>query len=237
MQPLPKLCGNICDDFITLCHYIRFSCNISNVTEEYIFSLYNPYKNLMKDSLEIIPRGFVYFPNLLKDYINYYTISAIDLGCMICRCLEHEHLEFLVSLKILIEYIRINNISVKLLLLRNKYKINYELYDICKSNSIYDKYLDAFLNNTRVKYEEIINTYEYENKYDTYFGYRNIYHGLLYAPTHLFNKQIKIWEIERDCTFDAFLDFFNIRDKNIKLNTEEIIKILDSRKLFKSNCK
>lgn len=228
------------DHFFQLCQCIRFESTLATISEKDLYQAYYDYKKVTPKGkeLKIFIRGFVFFPPLLKDFLDDYTTSSIDLACMICRCIEYsldEKYQVVLwhSLKILIEYITGNKLSVNLLLLTKKYNINWDMYEYCKDNNIIDKYLDT----QDFEYTEILNVYEYESHYKNYFGYRNIYHGLQYAPTQLFEKQIDYWlesDHQKDCTYTAFLDYFYLEknENNIRLSRENITGLLNSRSVI-----
>ncbi len=128
------------DEFMGMCNKIKFSCNIKDVTSKEIFDKYNAFishltnrnDDYINQVWKIIPRGFVYYPDFLKEYIKNRDIDEIDLACMICRCIEHsnssENKDILIeSLNMLIEYISKNNLKVNLLLLRGKYNMRSKI--------------------------------------------------------------------------------------------------------------
>lgn len=175
---------DVIDEFIGVCCKIRFSNTRSTVTEEQLDEKLNKVINIIakdrRPSYQLVARGLIYYPNVLKKYIKYCDIDKFDLGSMICRCIEHtDHNGDVLntSLDILFNYIAMYKIGpIKLMLLQNKYQLNYNIYNLCKSKGIHDEYLDDFLNGKNIpEYEHDLFQYDYEVENDTYFGYRNIY--------------------------------------------------------------
>lgn len=212
----------IIDNFINLLSKNIFRTSASNVSILELSEAYYQYKNIVPKSniINYYVRGLIYHPDILKDFLNTYMIIPMDLCSMVSRCIEHSLEEkysqvLKDSVKSLIEYIKIHKLEVNLLLLVNKYNINWNMYEYCKNNGIVDKHLESKTKLNILEYNEILSAIDYEDLYGTHFGYRNIYHGLMYAPKNISEKEIDRWIecINVCCSYQAFLDYFNLSNK------------------------
>jgi hypothetical protein len=155
------------------------------------------------------PRGLVEFPDLLLRYIAVLEIDFGDLASMFARCIEtHSNTNSMatdVSLDILLEYwstVRGAKPRLDLMLLVGRYPIDDKRYQKCKALDVVDIYYDG-----AVRYHHSLVS---DGKY--YFGYRNVYHALLYLPHNEYTMRplIEMWDSEVNCTIEAALDFFDI---------------------------
>lgn len=200
---------------------------------------------------------FVFYPELLNEFLEVtklleMIISENDLNTMFCICLECEpknknskiDLPFInepcridrvsayKSIEYLIEYIvkYKEGIKIEIKLLPVKYNIDSELYNILKLNGISDSYYDATINLQYYKYNypDIVS----QKKKDSYTGFRDSYHILIYGNEIHLQSLIVYWDIwGDDDTADAVRDYFNLdSDSPIELLVNYINKKCDQFK-------
>lgn len=196
---------NVIDKINSNLHTCSFKVTRTREQAEQAILLFEKYK---PDYTGIhYSHGLVYFPDLLKRYLDVFNgkvrVHDIDLSCMIARCIEHSEID-INSLHHLIAYLNGNSLELKLL--RGKYNINTERYNLCKSHCIRDRFYDGV--NTDYFYDDI-NTKD--NK-GLYTGYRDSYHCLLYGNKRHLEILLKIWKSMQDCTYEAALDFFGVKE-------------------------
>lgn len=177
-------------------------------------------------------RSFVYYPYALYLYLQVHQTQQIlideeDLGAMIARCIEYSpsketsdkvtsgernFVSFAQeSLQHLFDYKSDREMEIKLL--PKRYTINQVLYNFAKENKVKDRYYDASLNQSSLKYEypDIVA----KERSTQYTGYRDAYHLLLYGTSSHLQSLIVRWDLwGDDCTADAARDFFELPEEN-----------------------
>ena len=193
------------DNALSLLHDCRFKPKRSREKAEKALELLEIIKDYLNGSLHSAPRGLISFPDLLERYLKIAPIDEEDLKSMFCRCIEQRAGEKKEekSLEILLDFYREKHISqLDILLLPGKYSIDLELYQKCKQNGIRDIYFVYISDN----YHHNLDIMES----DLYFGYRNAYHGLLYAGKKC-QVLLNNWDSwTADCSTEAAFDFFEI---------------------------
>ena len=196
------------DEIFELLSECRFSINRTREKAEKAIELLEKYyKN--GDNIgpyHTFPRGLIYYPDLLQRYINIVNIDDEDLKSMFSRCIETME-DYNESVDILLNYMVKQNIKqLDILLLPGKYPINVVTYNKCKHNNVRDIYYEWSLDKSNIMPEY---NHNLNSNIDYYFGYRNVYHALIYAGNkcgHFINQ----WDMWPDCNTEAAFDFFQI---------------------------
>lgn len=110
--------------------------------------------------------------------------------------------------------------------LPKKYKLNERLIEKAKKVGLIDKYYENFKEGKKIKYESP-NIFSME-AYGLYYGYRHVYHLVLYGSREDKEILIKYWDLfegggEKDCKYEACCDCL---DKPENTNNKEIRNLL-----------
>lgn len=187
---------------------------------DYALSLIKQYKFV---NIDLYCQGFVYFPVLLKEYIDFQQelggyISIYDLESMFCRCIESfesfapDSIQYLIELK--------GEMELEIKLLPEVYHINKELYECALAHGVRDSHYNNISNlGIPGEYLHPDIVFQYQNKPHT--GFRDAYHILMYGNAKHLQSLIVNWDIwgvsEKDETITAARKFFRL-DSNCPLS-------------------